>query len=66
MKFLKKMREKEGWSAYKMAGHLGLLPQTYAQYEKSAKGMRIKTLCQIRNRLNLTWDQLGKHLENEV
>ena len=65
MKFLKKIREKEGWSAYRMAQHLGLLPQTYIQYEKSAKGIRIKTLCQIRKRLDLTWDQLGKHLEAE-
>ena len=65
MRFLKEIREREGLTAYGMAKKLSLLPQTYIQYERKAQGIRIKTLCNIRKKLGLTWDELGKYLDRE-
>lgn len=66
MRFLKKLRERKGVSQYKMAQLLGMIQQTYIYYESEAKGMKFKTLSRLREVLGLSWDELGKMIDDEA
>lgn len=66
VRFLKKLRDDRELSQYKMAQLLGILPETYAYYEGKAKGMKFKTLSELRRILNLTWNQLGEMIDEEA
>lgn len=66
MRFLKKLREDKGLSLYAMAKHLGMIQQTYIHYETKAQGIKLDTLVAIREKLELTWEQLGKLIEQDV
>ena len=66
MKFLKKLREDRDLSLYGMAKYLGMIHQTYVHYETQAQGIKLDTLVSIRDKLDLTWEQLGKLIEQEV
>lgn len=66
MRFLKKLREDKGLSQYEMATFLGLRPQTYFYYEKKAQGINLATLVDIRGKLEVSWQELGRLIELEV
>lgn len=66
MRFLKKLRESRGLTAYGMAKLLGMIPQTYLHYETKAKGIQLEILASIREKLELTWEELGKMIDIEV
>lgn len=66
MKFLKKIRESKGLTKYGMAKLLGMIPNTYNHYEDKAEGIKLETLVHIRKKLDLSWPELGKMLEDEV
>lgn len=65
MKFLKKIREDKGLTHYGMAKELGMIHQSYIQYETKAQGMKFASLCKLRKDLGLSWDQLGRLLDEE-
>ena len=66
MRFLKKLREDLGLKPYSMAKRLGLLTNTYVYYEEKAEGIKLEALSDIRRKLGLTWNQLGKMIDEEV
>lgn len=66
MRFLKKIRESEGLTAYGMAKKLGLIEQTYRHYEQKAEGIKLETLADLRVKLKLTWNDLGDMIDEEV
>lgn len=66
MRFLKKIREDKGLSQYAMAKLLGMLTNTYVHYETKAQGLKLEALVDIKNKLNLSWNQLGGLIEKEV
>lgn len=65
MQFLKKLRDEKGLTQYAMAKYLGILQQTYIHYEREAKGIRLEVLGDIREKLGLTWEELGKLIDEE-
>ena len=65
MNFLKKIREKRGYTKIQMADYLGLLRSSYYYYEDSAKGIDLAILCLIVKKFNLDWNNLGKEIERE-
>lgn len=67
MKFLGKIRKQLGISSmYKMAERLGMINNSYIYLEKKAKGCELQTLVEIKEKCDLSWDQLGKYIEDEV
>ena len=67
MKFLKKLRIKKGFtSQYQMAHHLKMLENSYRYLENKAKGCELRTLVQIKEKLGMTWGELGKLIEEEA
>jgi transcriptional regulator with XRE-family HTH domain len=66
MRFLKTIRESKGLSQYQMANFLGLRAQTYFYYEKKAQGINLVTLADIRERLGISWAELGRYIEEEI
>jgi len=66
MQFLKRIREDRKMSQYEMATFLGLRPQTYFYYEKKAKGINLDTLDSVREKLGISWEELGKLIHQEV
>ena len=66
MRFLKKIREKNGASSTQFAVSLGLSPQTYRLYETSGIRINLAKLAQIRAKLGLNWEQLGKMIDEDV
>lgn len=66
MKFFKKLRKKENKTKYEMAKHLGMLPQTYFYLEEKARGCSFEILIMVKNKLNLSWNEMGEMLEDEV
>lgn len=65
MKFFKRLREDRKLSKYEMANFLGMLPQTYYYYEDKARGCSFEILCLIRSKLKLSWEELGKYIDDE-
>lgn len=66
MRFLKKLREDRGLTQYSMAKFLGLLTNTYVHYEEKAQGIKLEVLSSVRRKLDLSWNQLGKLIDEEV
>lgn len=67
MDFLKELRKRKGFdSRYKMAKFLGMLEASYSYLENKAKGCELQTLVDIKQKCGLTWNQLGKMIEDEV
>lgn len=66
MRFLKKLREDRGLTQYSMAKFLGLLTNTYVHYEEKAQGIKLEVLAHVRRKLDLSWNQLGKLIDEEV
>ena len=67
MKFLGKIRKQLGISSmYKMAERLGMINNSYIYLEKKAKGCELQTLVDIKEKCDLSWDQLGKLIDEEV
>jgi transcriptional regulator with XRE-family HTH domain len=66
MRFLKKLREQKGLTQYAMAKHLGMIQQTYIHDENKGAGIKIETLSQIREKLGLSWDELGRLIDDEA
>ena len=65
MKFLKKLREKRGLTFYGAAKKLGMIQQSYIHLENKAQGVKMKNLVAIKKEYNLSWDELGKLIEDE-
>lgn len=67
MKFLGKLRKQlDIGSMYKMAELLGMINNSYIYLEKKAKGCDLRTLVEIKDKCELTWEELGKLIEEEV
>lgn len=67
MKFLEKLRLKLGFdSQYAMAKHLGMIEASYRYLEKTAQGCEIKTLVDIKEKCGLSWNELGKFIEDDI
>lgn len=67
MKVLAKLRKELGISSmYKMAEKLGMLNNSYIYLEKKAKAVTFQTLVDIKEKCGLTWEKLGKMIEDEV
>src|SRR5262245_59296413 len=67
MKFLEKLRAKLGFdSQYAMAKHLGMIEASYRYLEKTSKGCELKTLVDIKDKCGISWNELGKLIEDEV
>lgn len=66
MRFLKKLREDRGLTQYGMAKYLGLITNTYVHYEEKAQGIKLEVLADLRRKLDLSWSQLGKLIDEEV
>lgn len=49
-----------------MALFLDMLPQTYGHYENKAAGIKLETLSHIRKKLDLSWSELGRLIDEEV
>lgn len=49
-----------------MAKHLGMLTNTYVHYETKAQGLKLEALVDLKNKLSLSWNQLGNMIEKEV
>jgi len=65
MRFFKNIRDSLGLTKYEMANHLGMLPPTYYYYEDKAKGCSFEVLTLIRAKLGLSWEELGKYIDDE-
>jgi len=65
MRFFKKLREEKGLSKYQMANFLGILPSSYYYLEDEARGCSFEVLMLIKRKLNITWDKLGKMIDEE-
>jgi hypothetical protein len=66
MRFFEKLRAKKGLTKYEFARFLGILPQTYYYLEDKARGCSFEILCLIREKMGLSWDELGRLVDNEV
>lgn len=66
MKFLELIRKKKGLTLYAMAQLFEISPPTYTYYERHSKGMNIETLCRIRAKIGLSWEQFGRLLDRTV
>lgn len=66
MKFLKRLRDKQGLTQYSMAKKLGMITNTYIHYETKAKGINLAALVSIKRSFNLSWSDLGSMIEKEV
>jgi transcriptional regulator with XRE-family HTH domain len=66
MRFLKKLREDRDLTQYGMAKYLGMLTNTYVHYEEKAQGIKLEVLSDLRKKLDLSWNQLGKLIDEEV
>ena len=71
MKFTKALFKKSGVSQYAWAKSLGISLQS-VQYilgvtarPRSRKAMDLRLLCKLRKNSKLTWNQLGKMLDEE-
>jgi transcriptional regulator with XRE-family HTH domain len=66
MRFLKTLREAQGLTQYAMAKKLGLIINTYVQYETRAQGCNLEVLNHMRKILGLSWEELGRLIEKEI
>jgi len=66
MRFLKKLRQDRGLTCYGMAKKLGLLVNTYVNYEESGRRVDLVKLSDMRKSLELTWDEIGSLIDREV
>lgn len=66
MRFFKRLRDKLGLTKYEMARHLGILPQSYYYFEEKARGCSFEVLILIKKKLGLSWEEIGKLIEEEA
>lgn len=66
MRFLRKIREAQGLTQYGMAKKLNLLIPTYVHYETKARGINLEVLNSMRQKLGLSWEELGNLIEKEI
>lgn len=65
MRFLKRIRQKLGMTKYEMAQYLGMLPPTYYYFEDRAKGCSFEALTRMRERLKMSWEELGAFIDED-
>lgn len=65
MQFLKLLREEKGWSKYRAAQELGMLPQTYHHYESAAKGIKLAELVNIQKVFKISDKRLMTLIKDE-
>jgi DNA-binding XRE family transcriptional regulator len=66
MKFFEKLRDKKKLTKYEMARFLGMLPQTYYYLEEKARGCSFEILCMVKDKMGLSWEEMGLMIEKEV
>jgi transcriptional regulator with XRE-family HTH domain len=66
MKFLRRLQEKAGLNPNQTAVMLGVPPQTYHYWIKSADSIKFTYLARIRKAFGLSWSQLGKLIDAEI
>lgn len=62
---LKRIKDSRGYKSYRMAKDLGISQTSYNYLEKKAKGLQISMLCRIRKTFGMSWQTLGKMLDEE-
>lgn len=62
---LKRIKESKGYTDYRMAKSIGISQTSYKYLERTAKGLQLALLCRIRRAFGLTWQGLGKMLDEE-
>jgi transcriptional regulator with XRE-family HTH domain len=66
MQWVQRLREKHKMTVYGLARMVGTTPQRIHKLESTAQGCKIDVLCALRKAFNLSWDQLGRILEEEA
>lgn len=66
MLFFKTLRKSLNMTKYEMARHLDMLPQTYYYYEDKARGCSFEILSLLRKKLNISWEDLGALIDQDV
>lgn len=66
MRFLRRLQEKAGLKPNRAAVMLGVPPQTYHYWIKSADSIKFEYLARIRKAFGLTWAELGKMIDDEI
>jgi transcriptional regulator with XRE-family HTH domain len=62
---LRKIKESRGYKSYRMAKMLDISQTSYNYLEREAKGVQFSMLCRIRKAFGLSWQSLGKMLDEE-
>lgn len=65
LKFLAKLRREKGWSKYRVAMELDVLPQTYQYYEEGALGIKLSKLLEIQKLFGLSDSRLMKLIRKD-
>lgn len=65
MEFLEILRKNKKLSQNAMAEFLDMRTSSYVYLEKRANGIQLDTLVRIKNRLGISWADLGKLIEKE-
>jgi len=66
LSFLRKIRDRLGLNFNQMALHLGVPPQTYHFLERRGRATNIVQLTKKKNRLKLSWQELGEMIEESA
>lgn len=61
-----KIRERKGWTKYKLAKELGISSTQLNYYENRAKSVNTRVLIRLRSVSGLSWGAFGELLEAEV
>lgn len=65
VQFIRIIREKLNMTRYGLAKQLGVMPNQIQHYEEKGSGFKMEALCRLRQISGLTWNQLGKMLDDE-
>ena len=65
VEFIKKIRKIRDLSSYGLAQELGIVPSLMDHYEKKGKSLKLDVLCKLRKASRLSWNELGKLLDEE-
>jgi YD repeat-containing protein len=66
MKFIRALREKQGYSRAELAKISGVQEGTIRVIETGTIMVRLDNLIALRKALGLTWDALGRLIEKEI
>jgi transcriptional regulator with XRE-family HTH domain len=65
MEIVRLIRDKLGFTKYRMGQELGVSTTAIYQYEDKAESMRLDVLCRLRQVSGMSWNEFGKMLDGE-